>query len=653
MSAPLFGAIPAIQWMGVGLGGALTTFALAGGAVVALYLLKLRRRRVAVPFVRLWEQILAEKQSTRLFSQLKRLLSLLIALSVVAALAAALGDPRPDAAARAGRSLFVLVDASASMRATGGEGETSRISRARAEVARLIRELGPEDRMLIAQLDESATPLSPWTDEPRVLEAALEELALTDLAANPRAGLRLALDGLRGKPQPEVVLVSDGGLDDVRFALGGVGRQLAREGVRLSWIPVGEDGENVGVTAFAVRRYPLDKSQTEVLVELTNFTDEVRAVELSLLGDGAPVEVQSLEIPPGEPTRRFFRNISGIDERLEARITPAATEASPMWVDHLPTDDHAFALLPERRRARVLVVSEGNLYLQAALLLDEYLDVVEATPATYPDHDALAGFDVLIFDGWLPDAPPPRAALYLNPVPREGAFPLFATGDEPHEVPWFAHLDRHHPLLRFTALGDVNISSSLDVELERGDRAIGRGEQGEPLLVTGTREGSPFVALTFDVRGSDLPLRVAWPLLLLNAIDTFVQDAAGYVSSYSTGDVWRIPAPAARSRVDIIDPRGEEHSVPVERGRAVFAGQHAGFYELHADDQRATFAANLGAPEEGALAIPDELTLSGLSADEPSAGEPGARREPWVYLVLFALGVLIAEWYSYHRRMTV
>jgi hypothetical protein len=40
---------------------------------------------------------------------------------------------------------------------------------------------------------------------------------------------------------------------------------------------------------------------------------------------------------------------------------------------------------------------------------------------------------------------------------------------------------------------------------------------GVPLVVVGTRDGYRFVALAFDPRESDLPLRASWPALLRNA----------------------------------------------------------------------------------------------------------------------------------------
>ena len=55
-----------------------TIFGAVAAGMIALYILKLRRRVVAVPFSPLWQRILRDKEATSLFSKLKRLLSLLL-----------------------------------------------------------------------------------------------------------------------------------------------------------------------------------------------------------------------------------------------------------------------------------------------------------------------------------------------------------------------------------------------------------------------------------------------------------------------------------------------------------------------------------------------------------------------------------------------
>ena len=65
-------------------GAWLTLFGSVALVVTFFYLLRLRRRRVEVPFGPLWEKALNEKQSSSLFKVLKRIFSLLLQLLFVA-----------------------------------------------------------------------------------------------------------------------------------------------------------------------------------------------------------------------------------------------------------------------------------------------------------------------------------------------------------------------------------------------------------------------------------------------------------------------------------------------------------------------------------------------------------------------------------------
>jgi hypothetical protein len=613
-------------------------FGALGAATVALYLLKLRRRRVEVPFVRLWESVLADQKTTRLFSQLKRWLSLLLALGIVGALSLALGDPKRLAEDVDGRTIVVLLDTSASMQST--DVTPSRFEAGRRAVRELIDGLGPEDRMLLVALGRSATPMGPMSTDPAVLKSALDAVAPADVAASLRAGLALAADVLHEAPSPEVVVVTDGATEvDAAEGLS----DLLPSAVRLSWVRVGRSDENVGIASFAVRRYPLDKTQSEVLIELWNPSENARSVELTLLGDGQTIDVQRLHLGPGERLRRFFGDVSGADATLEARLHP--TDGRP---DYLPADDRAFARLPPRQRARVEVVSDGNLYLEAALLLDEYLDVHQVTPAGY---DPDGPYDVLIFDRWVPDAPPRKPALYLAPAPRAGgAAPLEVLGTL--ERPFFDRVDRRHPLTRFAVLHDVNVADALELSPAQGDHVVA-ADRGGPLLVEGRRDDVPFVALAFDVRRSDLPLRVAWPLLLLNTLDFFAEAESGFHSSYETGETWRVPVAAGATEAVFIDPDGHEARAPVVDGRAVWKGERAGFYRVRAAGAEEIIAANLGPSDEPRIHPGDELRVAERKASEPSSGPAGARQRIWVYLATLVLAVLMFEWVLYHRRLTV
>jgi hypothetical protein len=610
-------------------------FAVAGAMVTAFYLLKLRRRSVAIPFSPLWQRILRDKEATSLFSKLKRILSLLVQLALLFLLVAAMGDPRVAASFVKGRNLVVLVDASASMQAT--DVSPSRLGVAKEEVKSMIRGLGGADRMLVAQMDAVVTPMGPMSGDTSELERDLDQVTATDARADFPRALRFATDVLRGVDDGEIVVVSDGDLGEATDASGPVHLGDAK----LSYVEV--------VTAFSVRRYPLDKSRYEAMLEVTNTGDAPEDIELTLTGDGQPVDITKLRLKPGERLPRFYPNLSGASRTLEANLRMLDGTK-----DDLPADDHAFALLPERRRAKVLVVSPGNTYLEAALLLDEYLDVTQLTPEAYAKRSpaGAGGFDTVIFDGATPAEFPRANAIYLDP--RGPGSPVKVLGELTQ--PGFDHIDRKHPIVRFTALDNVNIARGHKLAPEPGDKIVGASDEG-PILIAGTRDGFKFVAVGFDIRASDFPLRVAWPLFLLDAINWFTDEDATYLSSFKTGDVWRIPVAGGGSVATLKEPGGRTVQVPVHEGRAVFLGERAGFYELSAGQATGapttSFAANLLDATESHIAPASVLAVDGKAAGRVTGFHAGVRREMWIYLLIAAVLLTAIEWATYHRRITV
>ncbi len=96
--------------------------AIGAVAITVLYLIRLRRRRVVVSFAPLWLDAAGPRRTTSWARRLRDLLSLLLALTLLGLLLLAAVDPRPTAADRAGRSLVILIDRSASMSARDGSG---------------------------------------------------------------------------------------------------------------------------------------------------------------------------------------------------------------------------------------------------------------------------------------------------------------------------------------------------------------------------------------------------------------------------------------------------------------------------------------------------------------------------------------------------
>jgi hypothetical protein len=628
---------------GISAEAAWATFASFGAVVTALYFLRLRRRPIEVPFVHLWREVLADERSSQLFQRLTRLVSLLLALLLVALITLALADPRRSGHAGDGRVVVIALDTSASMQATDVAG--GRLAAARREAMRVIDALGATDRAIVVAMGAEARPLSALGADAAALRDAIAHAEADDLVADLPAAARFAADLAHGSARAELVLVSDGALEGEAEA------RALLEAARVSarHVRVGASdasaSPNLGITALAIRRYPLDTARNEVLLEVRSASDRDETVEVTLLGDGEVIDVERVSLAAGARERRFFQDLSGVDRGLEARIAVLGPggEVDPAR-DVLAADDHAWALVPARRRARVALVSEDDIYLEAALLLDEYLDVETVAPSAWPPSEP---FDVAILDRFVPSAPVDGDVIWIDPIPPEGAAgPLEVTGTI--ERPFFDRLRAGDPLLRHVALADVNVARALEVRPAPGDVVVGGDARG-PLLVRGSRDGHRFAALTFDVRDSDLPLRPAFPLLLLNAIDSFAPSDAAYRGSVTTGEPAFVALPSGATRASIDGVR-----LPVRDGQAVVRFARAGQFALETDAGEVPIAANLaadrelalatrqlelGAPPPAALAAATDSFLGGVMA--------------WQWLVLAALALLFVEWATFHRRWTV
>ena len=244
------------------------------------------------------------------------------------------------------------------------------------------------------------------------------------------------------------------------------------------------------------------------------------------------------------------------------------------------------------------------MYLEAALLLDEYLDVTYVAPAPIPAAHGTT-FDVTIFDGVTPRAVAPAVSLlYLNPSGRSLA------GEGRPRRRWSTSAStRSTARARSCGARPSTTCTSGKAPQARplaGDKVVGASDKGAASASPGRRDQQRFVALGFDPRDSDLVLRIAWPLFVLNVVSEFAAEDASYLSSFRTGEVWHVPVPTASTEVRLRAPRSPEpRLIPVEDGRAVFLGLDAGFYTMETGPAGAVvkseFAANLADAEESAI----------------------------------------------------
>jgi hypothetical protein len=670
---------------------------IAGGAAVlaiGAYIIKMRRRRFEVPFSRLWQRVLEQRDANALWKQLKRLLSLLLILFIVAIMLFAALDPTLGVVDRKARSVVVLFDASASMKAMDGndKGNQSRLDAAKARAKHLIDGMGGGDVAMIVKVDGQATPMSRFSGDAPMLDKVIDGIAASDTPADLTRALGAAADALRDRPNPLIVLVSDGAFPEQQLSLvrwsppapaapaTGAGSAAASwatknlaavdlSGIDVRYLPVGRRSDNVGIIAFNVRRYIANKAAYEVYIEVQNFGQEPAHRQLTLYNGDTAVDVRRIDLTPGQRIHQIYARLpASADDKLRASLRPVD---GPGGSDPFALDDQAFALLPARKKQKVLVVGSPNLYLEGALLVYENIDLIGRLSAEeYAARPGAAeGADVVVFDDVTPQVvpPPPTSLLYFHPTGP--ASPIAVRGEV--TAPHVTEADEGHPVMRWVTLSDVYMdrSDAFAPDATRGESSLAFSVRDS--IVAAKRDGKrKILAIGFSLpaqgrdSATDLPMRVAFPMLLVNALDWFAGDQTDLLTTYPTGTRERVPLDGVvgATEADVRGPDNQITHTPVIDGLATFYGSHVGYYDLAAKAPdggtlaRIELAANLASPEESDIAPSAKLTLGGPGGKqlaEPEAFAISHSQKLWIYLIVLAAGLILVEWITYHRRITV
>ena len=298
-----------------------TAFLLFGLAapIVALYILKLRRRREPVSTLLFWEQIFREKQTTSLFQKLKHLLSLLLQLLFLALLVLALARPQFAFMTKSARQIILIIDRSASMNALNDT--VSRLESAKQRALQMVDNLRFIDEMMVISCHTQPLIHSPFTNHQKSLRGAIESIDPTDIKTDLQPALAVAQSVAQTKPNPEIVVLSDfHQISDPFLAQReNPDTQLSEAKVRLLSVNLGEEG-NVGITQFRVRKSLVNDFDYQTLLTVVNASVEEKSFNVELYLNDALLDVRPYTLAPGESRSELFTNFTMEGGRLKAAL---------------------------------------------------------------------------------------------------------------------------------------------------------------------------------------------------------------------------------------------------------------------------------------------------------------------------------------------
>ncbi|MFZ5817784.1 MAG: vWA domain-containing protein, partial [Bacillota bacterium] len=500
--------------------------------IVALYFLKLRRREREISSTWLWRPVLLDRQANSLWQRLR--VSLLLLVQLLAALLLILAASHPFAMVRAATAAntVILLDGTGAMQAT--DLAPNRFARAKQEVRSLIEQMpagGRASLILITRSPQILVAQSPSRD---ALRSALESAAVTAGDGDLGQAMALAYSLLRGESDGQIILVGTG-----RYR--GMG-EIPPSPVPVTYIPVGAAAPNLAVSSLTTR---LVEGEVLAYAQLSNFGPEAAPATAEFWADGKLVSIEQQPVEPGE-SRAFSWAVPPGARELEVRIpTP----------DALELDNHAWALAAGSHRSRILLVSPGNPFLARALRL---IPGAEVTETDGFDLAAPGDYDLFVFDQMAPPAgTPPGRMMIINPP---------TTGEERRVFKILARST--DPLLRFVDAKEIHINKAYLHTPAEGARILWEGETEQGAIPLIWTEGSDRVIFSFALQQSDLPLRVAFPILIQNLAGWLLPPAPVDDALVQPGEsVGLRPWPGA-TRMEVTFPDGQKQAWEVLPGGA-------------------------------------------------------------------------------------
>lgn len=616
------------------------------GGIVALWMLRLKRQDVTVSSLYLWSTLLQETQANAPFQKLRRNLLLFLQLLTAFLLVAAFARPFVYGQGRAGHTIVLILDTSASMNATDVRG--GRLAAAKAASDDFIdREMHGGDVATVLSASSKVNSLEAgFTGDKNRLKAAIDGAEGTDTVADLPGAMTLAQSLVGARDGGQIRVFSDGAYSSTD------GRKLAAlplGGTDVKLVPIGTaTPDNLAITRLDGRRNPQTGNyEVFALVQDLGSRPHSSGGTLSLLKDGKLIDARALNLSGGVQAETFTSPLLKGGGVVTARLDDVK--------DDLAVDNQASLVLAAPRQRKVLLVSPGNLFLERGLNLDPDVTLEECSLEEFATVGRSgAGYAMVVFDGALPTASLlPGNYLVLNALSAQT--PLLGSGSV--DDPAFIDQSRTHPVMRFADLEGLRLRRALRTQTQSWGVSLADADSG-PLIAAGEHNGLRVVSVAFDLSDSDWPLRVSFPIFLTNSV-RWLTAAGGLGASQvetPTGSVAALTLPPGPASVTITRPDGSTTSVaaPLIGGSVLIDDtRQAGVYHAKSNGVDYPFAVNLDSRDESMLPVRNQPALSHAGAPV-AAHVPLSRRSKddlWPTLAALALGFLLLEWFVFHRRI--
>lgn len=576
----------------------------------------------------LWQEVVKEQQSGFYLQKMKQNLPLLLQILIVILLAVALSQPVWFQPVSVGGDTILVIDTSASMKTQTLDG--IRFDQAHQEALQLVEALPEDSQMLIIEAGKRPHIRSSFTNDTDRLEKTLNTIHPTDTKGDLQKALYLALSFMKPDQDDWIFVISDGSTPGFS--------ELVSLHPRIKPIFTTGGEKNIGITKFELRQELQAQDRYEIMVEVKNFTPTPVLTPIQVWVDNRIIIDETVGLAEDE-TKLF---IVPYDKRA-AKLAQVFLGLQ----DDFPADNEAFLILKNAKPINVHLVSQGNFFLEKLLTSFPHLNVTISNGITQELWETITlEKEIVILDRI--DSPYALAGNYLMINSFSPSVPISRVGEitNPVIVDW----ERDKSLLANLDFQGVHIGQATSVQAGPEAELLMETENSG-LMYAFQKEGLRAVFLGFDLERSDLPLKVAFPVLMNNILQWLYPQQFEFTTLQTrTGEPYSIPVLPHASEIVVQMPSGNKQAYPALGSTLLFQDTHEiGIYKIIEGSQQRFFSVNL--MDAGESDIRSKYEFSPQSQVSSETSEAGTMEWPlWFAFVLGGTAFLMMEWYFWLNR---
>lgn len=515
--------------------------------IICLYLLKQKAKEEVFSSSMLWQEIYKNLEARTPFDKLKQNLLMYLQILLMLMLILALMAPVLKKGGKAQEHTILVIDNSASMQFLY-EGDKTRLDHSIEEAKREIDGLGEDTVVTLISCSDEASVIYQGKDK-HTLKKRLDQMEQTEEPGTLDLAAGVVSSTVQGLSDAQVICYTD-----TEFSAEDLVRQ--QDGITLIVQDVYSEGENCSVDYV---NYAALEEGVEALCRVTNYGEQETTRDVSLYAGTELLDVQTVTVQPGESENVYFEKQK---LKTDGSVTLTAELAGR---DALMADNRQSIALTADEGKRVLLLSDGNVFLERALSLRQGVELYKSDSEDVLGQEA-DPYDLYVLDGRkLPED------ISFADLSKDAGVLVFGdasgvlegaerTGEENGVVLTFQDSE----VTRYLDGFSFGVTQAFTYDLP---------EQSVPLLKTDAGQTVGYcvdagehraAVVGFDIHNTDLALKPEFPIFMSQVTDYLLGAEMG------RQEIVNFPV-AAESDVTPVDPLVSENSQKAKKtgGRAI------------------------------------------------------------------------------------